>query len=130
MIIIIIIIIIIIRTDVLNDIWNETIANTENHIPFLDYRKNYIAKESPQFLKKFEKDTNERLDEIKALIDYHNSVSNNENFINTNIGLRTTPYYSDGGDLLRNMNDIIRNISIYRNITLYDLDTDVWSKVL
>ena len=116
------------RTDVLTEIWNETIANTANHIPFLEYRKNYIEKESPQFLLKFEKDMNDRINEIIAHIEYHNSVSTNENHVFTNIGLRTTPYYSDGGTLLRKVNDIIRNISSYRNITLYDLDLDVWSK--
>jgi len=118
------------RTDVLTEIWNETIANTENHIPFIEYRKNYIAKESKQLLMKYKKDMNERIDEIINLINYQNSKSNNEKYINTNIGLRTTPFFSDGGDLLRQMNDIVRNISIYRNVTLYDLDIDVWSKVI
>lgn len=113
------------RSDVLFELWKD---NNNSYIPFLDFRKQYIEREGPSFLRKFEKDTNARIDEIISLVQYHNSVSNNDDYVLTNIGLRTTPYYSDGGDLVRSMNDIVRKISSYRNLSLYDLDIDVWSK--
>ncbi len=45
------------------------------------------------------------------------------------IGTFTTLWFELGNNIIREFNHILRNISVTTQVTLYDLDYDVWSKV-
>ena len=46
-----------------------------------------------------------------------------------NVGLRTAVWNPEGGPLLHAFNAITRKVAITRNMTLFDLDNDVWGAV-
>lgn len=46
-----------------------------------------------------------------------------------NVGLRTAVWNPDGGILLHEFNKITRRVAVARNVTLFDLDNDVWGAV-
>jgi hypothetical protein len=94
----------------------------------------------PKFTQKFNESTkifeiniNERLNQI---MDLAKQLSNGTK--QTSVGLRTAVFNPGGHeeskdppgtDLLHTFNTIIRETAERRNLTLYDLDTDVWSVV-
>ena len=45
------------------------------------------------------------------------------------VGLRTCPWTPYGGDLLKEFNEIVRNITISEKLLLYDYHKDVWGPV-
>ena len=48
---------------------------------------------------------------------------------NVDIGLRTAAWSVKGGSIIRLYNDIVRKVAMDNNITMYDLDDDIWSSV-
>ena len=52
-------------------------------------------------------------------------IANND----VKVGMRTGVWSNRSGELLHMFNDIIRNISMSKNLTLYDFDDDMWSSV-
>jgi hypothetical protein len=59
----------------------------------------------------------------------HNLERVNKNSSVVNIGLRTAVWNSGGGPLLHAFNAVTRKVSMTRNVTLFDLDNDVWGAV-
>jgi len=70
-------------------------------------------------LDRFYRNTNERLDQVYELL--------KDSTVKVDVGLRTAAWEERGGLFLHGMNDAIRKISQIRNVTLYDLDYDIWS---
>lgn len=87
-------------------------------------------------LQNFERTTNERLDDIEKIVEterlrrvaLHNDTVDYSKF-KLDLVLRTTSWRPNNGEVLVAFNNIIRNISVYRNLTLYDFDYDLWSSV-
>lgn len=87
-------------------------------------------------LENFERTTNERLDDIEKIVEterqrriaLHNDTIDYATF-KYDLIIRTTSWRPNNGEVLIAFNNIIRNISRYRNLTLYDFDYDFWSSV-
>ena len=110
---------------------DEVIYNSE----LWDMRPQFVQKELEKKyeleVKSYEKnltiieqDTNLRLDELVAMIGD-----------NVKLGLRTSAwspgygYFGAVGELFRDYNTMLRRLSVERNLTLYDYDSDLWSAV-
>lgn len=97
-------------------------------------RAKWWSAEIPDILKSFEKDTNARIDDIEELlkieINRRKSIGDHsyDNY-KVDIGLRTSTWRIGRGILTVPFNEVVRRIAGYRRLTLFDLDSDVWSSV-
>ncbi len=86
------------------------------------YDKNSDGSNRPEWqtlLDNFEYYTNKRIDHLYQLFNQSAAVD---------IGLRTATQFDLGGHMVRQFNNIVRQIAHHRNMTLYDFDNDYWSK--
>ena len=67
----------------------------------------------------FEKNMNTRIDQLQKLTAG----------LNIDIGVQTVPVTALGSHCIESFNKILRSVAFHRNITLYDYDSDIWSKV-
>lgn len=67
----------------------------------------------------FKNNVNSRIDELISYFDNRN----------VELFLRTGVWGKRGGEYLRQLNDIVRDIAVNRSIGLYDFDKDVWSSL-
>lgn len=79
------------------------------------FNKNFIFVEA---VEKFRLNTIARIGEIMDLVDK-----------SVDVGIRTAPKSSNHPALVQSYNDVIRELAITLNLTLYDYDHDVWSSV-
>lgn len=87
-------------------------AQWDNHY----YRNNKVNLQL--LISKFTNNTNLRLNELLQMVDK-----------SVDVGLRTAVWCRVGGNQLHTVNQIIRDIALERNLTLYDFDKDIWSTV-
>jgi hypothetical protein len=83
-------------------------------------------------LSRFRFNLHERIDEILNYFfkNQDNSIANASNLAPSHeniVGLRTAAWSESGGDILKFYNNITRQVSDERNLTLFDLDLDLWS---
>jgi hypothetical protein len=92
-------------------------------VDYKTYRREKLALIQNDTIATLEKDTNERIKEIRSVIQAMNPSHE------VDIGLRTAAWYEDGGEFLHAMNDLYRSMAIKQHLTLFDLDHDLWSQV-
>ena len=64
----------------------------------------------------FINDTLKRIEQIQQIFDYK-----------VDLGLRSAAWSARGGNMIHTYNNIVRNISLEKNLTFYDLSEDMWS---
>ena len=105
------------RKDVLTIEYEKPLIAKQN-ITFEEYRTRIINEKSPSLIQNYKNDVISRMKEIKEIVGP-----------SVNLGLRTAAWYEDAGVLLHMINNATRELSKAENLTLYDLDRDLWSLV-
>lgn len=77
---------------------------------------------------KFQENMNARLDEVHIAIQSQLRKLNRP-LNSVNVGVRTAVWNEAGGRLLHAFNSVTRRIAKQRNLTLFDIDNDVWGTV-
>jgi hypothetical protein len=76
----------------------------------------------------FEGNLNDRITDIQAYL-ATKLAQRNLTTDRINVGLRTVVFDGEGGPLIHAFNDVIRKVAWYRNVTLFDIDSDLWGSV-
>lgn len=76
----------------------------------------------------FEKDLNDRITDVQSNVE-RNLRKLNYPLSAVNIGTRTAVYSEVRGPLLHAMNEVSRKVAFNRNITLFDIDNEIWGSV-